>query len=667
MIKVKFKTIGLLIMLTITSLAFLGCPQPGSDTGGGPEEPAATATPTPDINQRYVIYANDIVADKQPGSATWNVWSIGETLTVTGLTSGTFEGADANQLTTLAPAGWFGMGIEVAPHDDLSAYASGYLIFAIKTTYSHEIQVGFQSGTWNDDSDLSTIKEVWMTLVNGQYGYQNDGNWHIVFIPIGAFTSIGEMDLSDISNAFTLRGVTDVLIGQQISLDAIHWGVNSAATPTPTPETETPSPAVPDPFPGLFSETTINLDAGVNGGYNSWAQTYTGVTINTADSSEAADGMVSWSYSSTGTTQGGGVYAYFSDTGDDGAKTPKDVTSYNRLVFSIKSTVTLTYLEVKMEDHDTGVVVHLSDYTPTTVYTGWDTYSIPFSDFTGVDMTDITVPCGFWHPNGWNTGFAGTVYIDDVHFEYIDATPTPTPIPTPVTTDEVPLQVAGVGDAGSTSTSVKINWGAWGIGAPAGDLNNDGWDESLLRYEVVNSISSSDDPDTLTILEVSVNADGIPGFPVTVLNGTATEDTDYFVWVRAVNLNGNGDWSAMVTIHTASSSTPPGQPAGFVGWTADNSGEIFLACGPNQVDGSTIVYKLFYATTSSAGGITDPTTEAIEYIFGSTAGDGNGGAAFGFNLGGLTPNTDYTVWLYQYNVPGSLYSPASSITALSQS
>jgi regulation of enolase protein 1 (concanavalin A-like superfamily) len=83
------------------------------------------------------------------------------------------------------------------------------------------------------------------------------------------------------------------------------------------------------------------------------------------------------------------------------------------------------------------------------------------------------------------------------------------------------------------------------------------------------------------------------------------------------------------------------------------SGEIFLAVGPNQVGMNNTVYRLFYSLTASAP--VDPKT-ATQYIFGSTAGDGNGTSAFGFMLTGLTPGTSYTFWLYQFNTSSGMYS-----------
>lgn len=104
----------------------------------------------------------------------------------------------------------------------------------------------------------------------------------------------------------------------------------------------------------------------------------------------------------------------------------------------------------------------------------------------------------------------------------------------------------------------------------------------------------------------------------------------------------------------------PSTPAGFVANPAGGAGEVFLACGPNDVGANNIVYKLFYSETATAP--SDPLT-APEYIFGSTPGDGNGTSAFGFNISGLTPSTDYTFWLYQYDTGTMEYSltPATAM------
>ncbi|HRK83974.1 MAG TPA: T9SS type A sorting domain-containing protein [Saprospiraceae bacterium] len=106
----------------------------------------------------------------------------------------------------------------------------------------------------------------------------------------------------------------------------------------------------------------------------------------------------------------------------------------------------------------------------------------------------------------------------------------------------------------------------------------------------------------------------------------------------------------------------PATPVGFVANPGGGSGQVFLACGPNGVGMNNLVYRLFYSPTATAPA--NPLT-ATQYTFGSTAGDGGGTAAFGFNISGLTPSTGYTFWLYQYNTATMEYSAAASATQTS--
>ncbi len=108
----------------------------------------------------------------------------------------------------------------------------------------------------------------------------------------------------------------------------------------------------------------------------------------------------------------------------------------------------------------------------------------------------------------------------------------------------------------------------------------------------------------------------------------------------------------------------PNQPDGFVvfdniGGQPINAGEVFLACGPNQVEDDDISYRLFYAPANQAP--EDPTS-LPEYDFGSTAGDGNGTTAFGFVLGGLSPGVEYNFYLYQFDSENNLFSAPAIAT-----
>ncbi|WP_396144972.1 MopE-related protein, partial [Flavobacterium sp.] len=138
------------------------------------------------------------------------------------------------------------------------------------------------------------------------------------------------------------------------------------------------------------------------------------------------------------------------------------------------------------------------------------------------------------------------------------------------------------------------------------------------------------------------------GFVLTGLNS----GTPYTFWLYQYNTTlGLYSPPTAVTATTTSAASVP-QPVGFVATDPRTSTSIRLAVGPNNL-GGTIVYRLFYSPTATAPA--NPLT-ATQYAFGTTPGDGNGTNAFGFNIGGLTPATPYTFWLYQFNTATSVYS-----------
>jgi hypothetical protein len=127
----------------------------------------------------------------------------------------------------------------------------------------------------------------------------------------------------------------------------------------------------------------------------------------------------------------------------------------------------------------------------------------------------------------------------------------------------------------------------------------------------------------------------------------------YTFWLYQFNTATATYSTPAIATQNAGVAGPPATPAGFVANPSGGSGQVFLACGPNNVGSNNIVYRLFYSPTATAPA--NPLT-APQYTFGSTAGDGNGTAAFGFDLTGLVPGTGYTFWLYQYNTSTMQYS-----------
>ena len=128
-----------------------------------------------------------------------------------------------------------------------------------------------------------------------------------------------------------------------------------------------------------------------------------------AASETAIDGEQSLSFSYPGGKWGGGFIEL---------ETPKSVLNYNSLVFSLHKPTTLVDGEIKLENPDnTGAAVFLKDYTATPVNNGFVEYNIPLSDFTGLDLENISIPFSLWNPKDADGNYpAGEVLIDNLYF-----------------------------------------------------------------------------------------------------------------------------------------------------------------------------------------------------------------------------------------------------------
>jgi hypothetical protein len=73
--------------------------------------------------------------------------------------------------------------------------------------------------------------------------------------------------------------------------------------------------------------------------------------------------------------------------------------------------------EIKLESSSGNAIVFLEDYTGSPVAEGFVEYTIPLADFTGLDLTQVTIPFAIWNPVGSYQNFvAATVLIDNVYF-----------------------------------------------------------------------------------------------------------------------------------------------------------------------------------------------------------------------------------------------------------
>ena len=175
----------------------------------------------------------------------------------------------------------------------------------------------------------------------------------------------------------------------------------------------------PDPpaGAGIFDESKTGITPGTDGGFGSW--TNGDMTYALDESVEVAEGSAAIAVTYPSQVLGG-VFAFYSDTGDEQDKTPTDISGYTSLVFAVKSSATLTDFNVKLESTggDTEIIGVPGAYgatADTTTFAGWTVYTIPLADFTDVDLTAVTVPFSFWHPNGGS--YTGTVYLDAIYLQ----------------------------------------------------------------------------------------------------------------------------------------------------------------------------------------------------------------------------------------------------------
>ena len=291
----------------------------------------------------------------------------------------------------------------------------------------------------------------------------------------------------------------------------------------------------------------------------------------------------------------------------------------------------------------------------------WHSLRIPLANFTGLqNQANMAQYILSGNPAG-----AGTLYVNNIYFssggegdgDGGDNGGTPAEQP-PAPGGFVASNMIG---------DQPVDWGEAFVSAGPNNVA-----EADLEYRLFYSLSAEAPGDPTTASQYifgTITADGGGtgpfGFAIPGLNPGA----EYTFWLYQYN-NATSTYSPPATSTTttggqAGSANPPATPDGFVasdtvGETPVNSGEVFLAAGPNNT-GSGIVYRLFYSPTASAP--SDAKT-ATEYSFGNTAGDGDGEAAFGFVLGGLMAGTDYTFWLFQYDTTSEIYSESPATASM---
>ena len=129
--------------------------------------------------------------------------------------------------------------------------------------------------------------------------------------------------------------------------------------------------------------------------------------ISTSDTS--LSGATSLVYNFPGGSWGGGYWQM------DEAR---DMSGYSTLHFSIHKLDDLHTAEIKLESPRSNAAVFLVNYTPTEVENGFVEYTIPLSDFAGLDLTQLTIPFAMWNPQNSDAQFVPfRVLIDRLYFE----------------------------------------------------------------------------------------------------------------------------------------------------------------------------------------------------------------------------------------------------------
>lgn len=166
----------------------------------------------------------------------WLAWNNPGTAVGSIVTADTQEGSNAMEVTPTPEVWGWGFFLSIANPEDLSLFnnANSTLNFSIKTTYAGKLEIGFFTGS----TGANTGVDVYLPISPGQYGYQNDGQWHTVSIPISdiaakAAPAFGQppsatLNMGQVTSGFVIAdryGVTGNAGGAttKILIDNIFW------------------------------------------------------------------------------------------------------------------------------------------------------------------------------------------------------------------------------------------------------------------------------------------------------------------------------------------------------------------------------------------------------------------------------------------------------------
>ncbi|MEW6707872.1 MAG: hypothetical protein AB1430_23755 [Pseudomonadota bacterium] len=186
----------------------------------------------------YYLFADSVPADAAvpSGTPTWTPWDSPPTANGAVAGGDAAEGANALHVTPV-PKDWgWGFFQALGGPVDLRAFdtANAYLNFSVKTTYPGKLEIGFFTGSTADGTGV----DAYLAIAPGEFGYQNDGAWHQVSVPISAIKAraapafgqppTATLDMARVTSAFVIAdryGLTGNAGGSTapILVDRIYW------------------------------------------------------------------------------------------------------------------------------------------------------------------------------------------------------------------------------------------------------------------------------------------------------------------------------------------------------------------------------------------------------------------------------------------------------------
>ncbi|MCX2745451.1 DUF5010 C-terminal domain-containing protein [Mangrovivirga sp. M17] len=221
----------------------------------------------------YGLYTNSTVADELTLGTEGDLYVWEQTLAEG--PAETYNGQEAlsyvgNNL------GWFGLGFTADQIHDLSAFESGNLRLAMKTTSNETlnltINIGLAEGT------------VVFEAGNDPYGFARDGQWHELIIPVSDFDGV---NMSGVETLFSINGTGNIT---DLALADIYFEYTGTETKVLTSIDVNPS--------------TVSINEGETQQFTAQGYDQNGDPINASFTWDATGGTIDGNGLFTGTTQG---------------------------------------------------------------------------------------------------------------------------------------------------------------------------------------------------------------------------------------------------------------------------------------------------------------------------------------------------------------------------